>query len=263
MIRRFRTLIFPIFAVLALLASPVMASESDTELIRTISTTGVGVVTVEPDAATFSLGLEARNDDLKPAQDEVTGESNAITAYLIESGIEEKDIVTSGYQVEPVEKHDRNGNFVEIEGYVVRMIITVTVRDLDTVGELIDQGVSLGAEYVSSISFFVSDPSPHIQQARRAAIADAKLKAEDYAAGSDVTITGLYTLYESSSPNPTAEDADYERAAPSAAPMDAASAEVTNPVSVSAGSTTITVRVETVWTVEPNGTITPQATPSN
>src|SRR5690606_26410646 len=111
-------------------------------------------------------------------------------------GIDEKDIVTTSYQVTPENKYDRNGNFVEIEAYVVTMSISITVRDLDKVGELLDQSVTLGADYVSNIQFSVSDPSPHIQEARKMAIADAKQKAEDYATGSDSTITGLFTLWE-------------------------------------------------------------------
>lgn len=262
MIRKISIAAIAIFSVLSLIATPfVAASDSVPEPQRTISTSGVGIVTVEPDIATFSVGMESRNEEMKPAQDEVTGEADAITAMLRGSGIADKDIVTSSYQVTPENKYDRNGNFIRIENYVVRMTISVTVRDLTQVGALLDQSVTLGADYVSSISFSVSDPSPHIQEARQLAIADAKQRAVDYALGSDSTLTGLFSLYESSSPQPTARDSSSANSAPMQADM--AEAGAPNPVEVSAGSTSIIVQIETTWTIAPSGSSTPEATPTN
>ncbi|MCO5219701.1 MAG: SIMPL domain-containing protein [Thermomicrobiales bacterium] len=263
MIKQFRIAAVAVLTSFTLLATPLLASAQEfPDPQRTISVSGQGIVTVEPDMATFSVGMEARNAELKPAQDEVTDEANAITAALLEAGVEERDIVTSSYQVTPENKYDRNGNFLKIDNYVVRMTISITVRDISLVGELLDKTVSLGADYVSSISFGVSDPSPHIQEARKLAIADAKLKAEDYAFGSDSTLTGLFSLYESSSPSPTAKDT-YREYEESAVPMAAADGMVSNPVDVSAGTTKIVVRVETTWTIEPNNLIEPEATPAN
>lgn len=267
MIRKFKIAAIATLASLSLIATPLVSAQEDASYFpepeRTISTTGTGVVTVEPDTATFSVAMEARNEEMKPAQDEVTDEANAITAMLIEKGVDEEDIVTSSYQVTPENKYDFNGNFVRIEHYVVRMSISVTVHDIDIVGELLDESVTLGADFVSSINFSVSDPDPYIQEARQAAIADAKQKAEDYAAGSDSTLTGLYNLYESSSPQPTARESEAAPMMASAAADSDASAEESNPVDVSAGTTTIVVRIETTWTIEPNLPIEPDATPAN
>lgn len=248
-------------AAIMLLGAPLAHAQDVYKPERTISTSGTGTVTVEPDKATFSIGLEARNDDLKPAQDEVTDESNAITAALLEAGVAEKDIVTSSYQVTPENKYDRNGNFVEIESYVVRLTLSITVYDIELVGQLLDETVSLGADYVSAITFGVSDPTPYIQEARKLAIADARQKAEDYALGADATITGLFSLYESSSPTPLAREAagDYETAEVAAD----ASTAAANPVDISAGTTEIVVTIETTWTIEPNGVIEPEGTPAS
>lgn len=251
-----------------MVATPLASAQDDETLYypepqRTISTTGTGIVTVEPDMARFSVGMEARGEELKPAQDEVTEEANAITAMLIENGVEEKDIVTSSYRVDTEEKYDRNGNFVKITGYHVTMSISITVRDIDLVGSLLDESVTLGADYVSSITFSVADPDPHIREARQLAIADAKLKAEDYAIGSDSNLTGLFSLYESSSPQPTARDAGAMETMDAPVMADEAEVSSSEPVQVSAGSTTFVVRVETTWTIEPNGdVIQPDATPA-
>lgn len=266
MIRKFKVATVAMIAALSLVATPLVSAQQDANLFpepqRTISTTGSGIVNVEPDMATFSVGMEARNEEMKIAQDEVTDEANAITAMLIEKGVAEEDIRTSSYQVTPENKYDRNGNFVRIEHYVVRMTISITVHDIDLVGELLDESVTLGADSVSRITFSVSDPDPYIQEARKAAIADAKQKAEDYAIGSGSELTGLFSLYESSSPQPTARESEAAPMMESAADVDMASSE-SNPVDVSAGTTTIVVRIETTWTIEPNLTIQPEATPTN
>lgn len=262
MIRTFRFAAIAMIAALSLVATPLVSASEAYPPQRTISTTGTGIVSVEPDMATFSVGMEARNEELKTAQDEVTEEANAITEMLIENGVEEKDIRTSSYRVTPENRYDRNGNFLRIENYLVSMSISITVRDIDMVGTLLDESVSLGADYVSSISFSVSNPDPHIQEARKLAIADAKQKAEDYALGSDSTLTGLFTLWESSSPQPTARESDAAAAPMAAADMSMEEAE-SRPVEISAGSTTFVVKVETTWTIEPNGLIEPEATPAN
>ena len=261
--RKIRLAFIVLIAALTLVATPLAsASEPYPEPQRTITTSGTGIVNAEPDIARFSIGMEARNEELKPAQDEVTAESVAITAMLREAGIDDKDIETTSYQVTPVNKYDRNGNFVEIESYVVRMSISITVRDLDLVGQLLDESVTLGADYVSSIQFSVEDPTPYIQEARKAAIADAKMKAEDYALGSDSTLTGLFSLYESSSPTPKSRDAGAGREM-DAAPMAADASMESNPVEISSGSTSFVVQVETTWTIVPMNLIEPEATPAS
>lgn len=266
MIRKFKIASVAMIAALSMIATPLVSAQAQDMPYppqRTISTTGTGVVTVEPDMATFSVGMEARDEELKVAQDQVTEEANAITEMLLENGIEEKDIRTSSYRVTPENRYDRNGNFLRIENYLVSMSISITVRDIDQVGTLLDQAVTLGADHVSSISFSVSDPDPHIQEARKLAIADAKQKAEDYALGSDSTLTGLFSLWESSSPQPTARESG-DMAAPMAADADMSMEVATSqPVEISAGSTTFIVKVETTWTIEPNNVIQPEATPAN
>lgn len=269
MIRNTRIALVALVALLTMVVAPLASAQETSpypEPQRTISTTGVGIVTAEPDMARFSVGIEARNEALKPAQDEVTNESAAIIAMLKEQGIEDKDIVTSSYQVTPENEYDRNGNFVRIENYVVRMSITITVRDLTLVGTLLDESVTLGADYVSSITFTVANPDPYIREARQAAIADARTKAEDYAAGSDSSITGLFSLYESTSPMPMARDSGSAGMEGDMVMAESVEAEP-NPVEVSAGSTTFIVQVETTWTIDPNvnsdGVIEPEATPAN
>lgn len=243
-------IIFSLFAA-ALLAAPLASAQQSTpdpqDPLRTITVSGTGRVTTTPDAANIAFGIEATNDDLKPAQDEVTQNATSLTAMLKEQGIEEKDIQTAHYEIAPIPEYDRDGNYVGVEQYQVRMAIVVTVNDLDTLGTLMDLAVDNGATYVGGVSMFVSDPDPLISQARQAAMEDARTKAEEYATGANAEVVAIISVDETSSPMPTEQEF--------AAPTDAGSADMSEeraaPVPVSPGETEIIVTVYTVWQIQP------------
>jgi uncharacterized protein len=215
------------------------------EPIRTISVSGTGRVTASPDTADINFGLESRNDELSVAQDEVSANAEALTTMLTENGITADDIQTVSYNVMPVNEYDRDGNFVAVDHYQVTMAVRVKVRDIEQVGTLLDQGVAAGATYVGSISFYVDDPAPYMQQAREAAITDARTKADEYARHSGAIITGVFSIYETSAPMPAAQDYYMEDAAM------AADAEAARSVPVSPGTTEIVVMVDVVYSIDP------------
>lgn len=240
-----------IIAVLALtlfftpLAGAQMHPNADS--LRLIGVSGEGRITAEPDTASVMFGVESRNEALAVAQDEVTASTESLTAMLIENGIAEDDIRTSSYNVLPVNEYDRNGNFVGVDHYLVSLSLAVEIRDLEQVGTLLDQGVTAGATYVGGISFYIDDPTPYMAQAREAAVADARSKADEYARHSGAIITGVFSLEEMSAPRPAAQDYYMEDVA-----MEADSAEsASRAVPVSPGTTEIVVSIEVVYTIEP------------
>ena len=72
------------------------------------------------------------------------------------------------------------------------------MRDLDTVGEVIDEVVTAGGDDVriSGIDFTLEDPKPKMAELRQMAVADAKAKAEHLAELSDVTVGRLIYISE-------------------------------------------------------------------
>jgi uncharacterized protein YggE len=238
-----------VLSVIALLlaVTPIASAQTPVpqEPLRTISVSGTGRVTAAPDAASIMFGIESRNEALALAQDEVTQNTESLTAVLLENGIAQDDILTSSYDVFPVNEYDRNGNFVGVDHYQVTLVLSVTVRDLDQVGTLLDAGVTAGATYVGGISFFVADPGPYMSQAREAAVTDARTKADQYAQLSGAIITGVFSIEETSAPLPAAQE--FDMAAAAAAPTE----EASRSVPVSPGSTEIIVTIDVVYTIEP------------
>jgi len=219
------------------------STPSPTENIRTITVNGTGIVTVKPDVATITLGVQNQSKSLQTAQDDNSTAAASVTKVFTDAGIDEKDIQTSGYSVYPIVKYDDNGNNVGITGYNVSLTITVTVRDITQVGTLLDSAVGAGANQVMGISFSVDDPSTPASQARQAAVEDARAKADELARAAGVVVTGVYSIQETSSPSPKAQDFSFGDA--SAAPS------MAREVPVNPGSADVRVDVQVVFEITP------------
>lgn len=241
------SLVLVAFAIV-LAATPLASAQTPVpaDSLRIISVSGIGRVSAAPDAASVMFGIESRNEALALAQDEVTENAESLTAMLLESGIAEEDILTASYDVFPVNEYDRNGNFVGVDHYQVTLNLSVTVRDLDLVGTLLDEAVTAGATFVGGISFFVADPAPYMSQAREAAVADARVKADQYAQLSGAVITGVFSIQETSAPMPAVQEFDMSDAV-----MAEASDSASRAVPVSPGQTEIIVMIDVVYTIEP------------
>lgn len=163
----------------------------------TINVEGVAEVTAVPDVGVFNFTVEAEAEDVATAQ-EMSGEKiNDIMAYLKdEAGVEEKDIKTTGYNAYPRYEYsyDESCNFGrcnqerKLTAYVVTQNVQVKVRATEKAGSLIGGVGSRGATNMSGLSFEVDDIEAKKEEARLAAIADAKEKAERLAKELDVRL---------------------------------------------------------------------------
>ncbi len=244
---RLRYLLIGTIAMTTLVAGPGLAMAQSTpspaENIRTITVNGTGIVTVEPDLANISIGVQNQSKSLETAQQENSTAITSVTKVLTDAEIASKDILTSSYSVYPVNKNDDNGNFVGIVGYQVNTVLSVTVRDITTVGSLLDSVVNAGANQVLNISFSVSDPAKPTSQARKAAVDDARSKADELAQASGVVVSGVVSIQETSAPMPKSQDFGAAASAPST------SSESNRQVSISPGSADLEVDVLIVFEV--------------
>lgn len=234
--------------LLTVLLTPHAGAQSSPETpadIRTISVSGTGKVNVDPDTADVALGIETTNTSLQAAQTEVTENLASVTTVLTAAGVAAEDIVTSSYNIYPVPEYDRDGNYVGVSGYQVSAALTVTIRDITTVGAILDDAVAGGATGVFGISFYVADPAGPAREARTLAVANARAKADEYATASGVLITGVYSIVETSAPDPVAVDQEFDRAVAA----DTGSAEA-QPVPISPGQSEVRVDVQIVFEIE-------------
>lgn len=209
----------------------------------TLSLTGHGTVTIEPDTAAVSFGVTIDDETLSTAQNEATATMTEILAAVTDAGIVERDVQTVDYRVDILYDYDDDGTVSRILGYQVSNTVNVAVRDLGTVGAILDAVVAAGANTVYGISFYVENTTAAASQARTAAVADAITKAEDIATAAGLRVSRIVSIYESSSPPPAPMDYDYAVAESA----DSAGSSVP----VQAGTTEISADIDVVFELEP------------
>jgi uncharacterized protein YggE len=215
------------------------AANGDQPPEHTISVVGSGKVTVVPDQATIRLGVVLERKTAKAARRDAAEAMTRVVAAIRKLGIAEKDIATSAVSLNPVWDYSVSGTAPRIRGYQLNNIVTVTVRDLDVLGDVLDDGIVAGATSVEGITFDVADRTGAEKQAREAAVQDAKTKAETLASGVGVRITGVASMSESVS-TPIWYDRSF--AAPAAA-------EGSDATPVLPGTTDVTISVSVAFLI--------------
>ena len=138
---------------------------------------GGGKVTVKPDIAYISIGVETVNSNLQTAIKENNDNIIAIIDYLKSKNIKENDIITKYYSVY------QSGNYTTSEKYQkyhISNTIEYKTTDLENIGSQITELTELGANRLDNIQFDCSDISNCYQKALKLALEDAKQKAASF-----------------------------------------------------------------------------------
>jgi uncharacterized protein YggE len=194
-----------------------------------ISVTGEANVSVAPDQAQIDGGVTSDAKTAREASDANNAAMGKVLLALKGAGIEAKDYQTSRLSLQPQYAPNRAGPS-PITGYRASNRVTVRIRDVTKVANVIDVLVGAGANDIGGINFTVSQASKHLDEAREKAIADARRKAEIYARAAGVTLGEPISISEDSAPVPLYRG---KMAAPMAAGAPVAQGEETLSVTVS------------------------------
>lgn len=159
-----------------------------------ITVNGEGEALVAADNAVISLGVSARDRDVLQAQAKVNEAIASIRAALTESGISEGDINTDYINIYAM--YDYREGAEELTAYNANSTLSIRVTKMDAVGQVIDTAFSAGANTLNGINFSASDTAEAKEAALKAAVADAKAKAEILAEAAGLTITGIESIQE-------------------------------------------------------------------
>ena len=179
-------------------AIPAQAQQSQLPPERGVVVIGEGSVSVPPDYARVRGGVTTRAKTAKEATEANTKAMAAITAMLSNAGIAQKDIQTARFSVQPIYESHQSNSEQKLSGFSVSNQINVTIRQIDKVGEILDRLVTTGATDVGNVEFLHSEPSKALDQAREAAVADARRKAELYAHASGLVLGRVNWITEDS-----------------------------------------------------------------
>jgi uncharacterized protein len=231
---------FPMIAALALavsLSGPAFAQDGP---MRQITVTGEGLVAVQPDMAWLSLGVSHEALKASDAMAQMNADLAGVLALLAASGVAETDIQTGQLTLEQRFDYSAPDGIPRPIGYIATSMLDVRIRDLASLGTVLDSVIDEGANRLGGIRFDLSDKSAAMEAARRAAVADAMARATLYTEAAGVTLGPVITISEAggyAQPMPMF-DARMELGAPAAA-VPVAAGEVTYQATV-----TITYGIE-------------------
>lgn len=217
---------------------------ADAAHLHTIAVTGTGKSTAVPNVAHISFTVQESAATVAAAQDAATKRTNDALAALKKEGIDDKDVTTTGYNVNPqyATKACPPGAFCQqsntITGYQVSQSVTVKVRDTAKAGTVLQDLGTLGVQNISGPDFSVDDDSTVRDAARAEAIKDARARADVLAKELGVHLGKVVSFTETSGPNPI-----YQTYGKSAT-MDSASVAAAPSLPTGTDETSVSVVVE-------------------
>jgi uncharacterized protein YggE len=158
-----------------------------------LSVTGQGETRIAPDMAVVQLGVTTRADGAAQAMQENSTQQRAVIDALTGTGVTQADIQTSGLSLNAVMDFSQDRGPV-LSGYEASNTVSVRVGEIPRLGEVLDAIVAAGANQINGISFSREDAAGAEDEARRAAVADARHKAEILAEAAGLTLGPVLTL---------------------------------------------------------------------
>ncbi|MEL7607971.1 MAG: SIMPL domain-containing protein [Bacillota bacterium] len=170
--------------------------------VNQVTVSGSGKAVATPDLATIDFSVITEAKTAEGAEQSNSEKMTAVIEVLKSSGIEEQDIQSSGFYVNPV--YDYSKDTAVITGYSVQNTVTVKVRAFDKLGAIITDAIAAGANSVSSMNYSLEDSAQYYQQALQAAIQDAtgKIGAIAQASGIKVSAVPISITEQSQSATP-------------------------------------------------------------
>lgn len=205
-----------------------------------ISVSGEGRVNAAPDLGFVTLGVRRQAATAAGAMSAASQAAGEILAEVKARGIEDRDVQTVRVGLNPIWQHRQNEQ-PKVTGYEAVNDLSIRVRDLDSLGPLLDALVKEGANNVQQISFGIDDMTALRREARLAAIRDARDKAETLAEGAGVELWKLRMISEGSvggGPRPMLRQMNM-----------AMDESLESAVPIAAGEMEIVVRVDAVWDI--------------
>lgn len=179
-------------AVAVAFLGPTQAAERTEKLI---TVTGEGKIAAAPDSAVIRLGVSSQGKTARAASEANAKEMTAVLAAIKDTGIADRDIQTTSLSLQPQYEPQKTGS-PHLVGFQANNQVTVKIRDIGALPNVLDRAISAGANEMSGIEFVVSEQSKLLDKARTSAIADARRKAELYAAAAGMKVGRVMSISE-------------------------------------------------------------------
>ena len=200
-------------------------SAGDQPAARSITVSGTGTVSAVPTQAGFDFGVSTRSKTAQQALADDSAQMRKLIAALEAAGVAASSLQTSSVSLQPV----TSGNDSTIVGYSASNTVSATVSDLSKAGAIVDAAVAAGANQVDGPNLTIADQRAQYDQALKAAVADARAKAQVLAAASGLQVGAVASVAENggSAPVPLALSAGDAASTPIQAGTQQVTASVT------------------------------------
>ncbi|MDP4099472.1 SIMPL domain-containing protein [Paenibacillus sp. P96] len=170
------------------------AAEAVNVVRNVISVNGVGEISVSPDIAYLSIGVQTQGKTAVAAQKENAQAMDKVNKLLKATwGINEKDIQTVQFSVQPNYSYSEEGG-QQLKGYTAYHTLSVAYRDLSKIGQLLDAAAGAGANSIDNVRFTVENPEKYEEEVIAKALANAQMKANAVAKAANRQLGSLLNV---------------------------------------------------------------------
>jgi len=166
-----------------------------------ISVEGKGSIGVKPDLVSIRVGVEMERETAAEALRENNEVMAKVSGRVSELGVEERDVMTSSVSLRPVydyirEKKTDNANtqIRVLKGFNASNEVTLRIRNLESVGDVLGALVEAGVNTIDSIRFTAEDTRAAADEARTLAVSDAKRKADVFASAAGYRVASVIEI---------------------------------------------------------------------
>jgi uncharacterized protein YggE len=186
-------IVFTVVAVALVLSACAPAAGNPD--VRTLSVSGNGQAFLAPDIAYIYVGVHSEAPTAAEAVADNNTQTQALISAIQDFGIDPKDIRTSNFSIWPMDRFDpATGAPTGQKTYAADNTVYVTVRDLDTLGDLLDTAVQAGANTVNSVQFDVENKDEALKEARVDAMNNAKTQAQELADAAGLSLGEIQSI---------------------------------------------------------------------
>jgi len=239
----FQFLVFVLMIMIIAYLGASINQKNQTSENQVITVSGNGEVYAAPDVGLIDISVRTEGKDVATATNENSVKMNNIMSFVKGSSVLEKDIKSTGFNINPVYAWEDKTGKRTLTGYEVSQTINVKIRDLTKVGAIISGATEKGANDIGSLSFIVDNDEQIKEDAKNLAIKDAQAKAKNLEKALGVKMVKIINFSESSY-NPI-----YNSVASSYKMLDSAGAGVSVPT-IAAGQNKITSTVTITYAIK-------------
>lgn len=180
--------------------APSQAQLHPNESARTISVSGTAEQLVQPDTASLTFRVSQKSPTIEAATNSVNTRTSTLLGFLREFGIEDTDMKTLSYNVNPEYRYEGEFRNRKSDGYRVNQLMQIKIRDLDNVESVLTRIGEIEIDNLSGPNFFIDDDEMIKAGLRKQAIANAKEKAAVLGKDLGVRLRNIVGFHEGGSP---------------------------------------------------------------